>query len=232
MAEGADLHNEQVANFADISVHITRILQEIEGKPATEVIGDLEQEIDDDEISEARDYLLQIAKGRYMQDLATTRGLDTRDVQLQPRKRRGASAKKGESKDVLELFCYISGYRNTFPKEVLSSTKNFVDIGGGALDTNLKQVSDPALLHIRLAELANMYRTLKEEIDLERKEKDKAIAILKDDLKALKQTLGHINHKSPGDASGSAGFHRLLTRPPVRPDRRVPKPDWPAGVRG
>lgn len=57
-------------------------------------------------------------------------------------------------------------------------------------------MSDPALLHIRVAELANMYRMLKEELATQRKEHDKAIAILKSDVEILKTEICDIKQKS------------------------------------
>lgn len=89
------------------------------------------------------------------------------------------------------MFCYICGLRSNFPKDVLTSTRNFVDIGLDETPNN-KKVSEPGLLHIRIAELANMHRTFKEEVEKERKDRDKKLADLVGEVHRLKQELDYV----------------------------------------
>jgi len=195
-------------NLGLLDDRIARILSEIDSKSARDIVDTLELEIDEECIEEAKRCVFKIAHEHYVNELKDTGVLVDMPVgahALQVKKRRGVNAGRADAMDLLELYMYCVGYKKEFPKDVLTSIKNFVDIhtcstvhaDKSPADTDTR-VCTPvsnvivAELHVKLAELANTVRVLKEDIEKENQDKKSVINGLKSEVKSLQGELASI----------------------------------------
>lgn len=229
--------------MSDIDVHIAQILSCVESKSGGDIVDSLEEEFDEGALEDARGQAFELAHGRYLRQLRASdvQVGDNLNVNLQIKKRRGQQAKRAVARDLLELYMYANGHKQVFPKDTLTSVKNFVDIHAKSEDRvpaadpansdssssivgTRSKVSEPFEWHVKLAGLSTKWRLLKEEVDLQRHEKDMkirklaeevgqmraVIATLKGRLALCGQSDDHVNNSTqPANPSQPAGLGQL-----------------------
>lgn len=183
-------------NFLDnLDGGIIHVLRKAGSRPTGELIDQLDGEFDEEIIEESREFLSKKASERYLMDLESKGLLQAgNNLELLLKKRRGISAKRGNAEDVIELYYYMSGLKNKFPKDSLSSTRKFVDTENanqGQNSDESSQVSSKKLsdLYAQVAVLANSVRVLKCDLENERKERCIEARSLKEDIVSLKNQL-------------------------------------------
>ncbi len=199
------------AEIAELDVHIARILSEVDIKSARDIVEAIELDIDDDCIEEAKNLVFRVAHGRYMSELENN-GIHVEHKAsaqtLQVKKRRGQNAKRADATDLLELYMYTEGHKKEFPRDVLTSVKNFVEMHSSSPNSSPRtvgmqngqrqsgvQVSNHTEWHIKIGELANKLRIIQEDFVKEKKAKDIVIKRLTDDIGALRTELATVKQQ-------------------------------------
>lgn len=138
------------------------------------------------------------AHERYLKDL-TDKGIvvdaspDPQAIQL--KKRRGQQAKRNMARDLIELYMYRMGYKQEFPRDVVSNTKGFLDAHDKSQHNRGKSVTGESIqvgaqtqadIYLKLDELAAKYKTLEEKLGKELKTRDTKIERLSEEVKELR----------------------------------------------
>ena len=105
----------------DIDGDVAEVLSHHGLLPIEEIVTAITDFIAADDVKLCRKYLFESAKGIYYESLENENQAQT--VTLRLKSRRGITARATCARDVVQLFCYISGFVNTFPRDILAAAQ-------------------------------------------------------------------------------------------------------------
>ena len=105
----------------DIDGDVAEVLSHHGLLPIEEIVTAITDYIPADDFKLCRKYLFESAKGVYYESLENKNQAQT--VTLHLKSRRGITAHATRARDIVQLFCYISGFVNTFPRDILAAAQ-------------------------------------------------------------------------------------------------------------
>ena len=105
----------------DIDGDVAEVLSYHGLLPIEEIVTAITDFIPADDVKLCRKYLFESAKGVYYEPLENENQSQT--VTLRLKSRRGITARATRARDVVQLFRYISGFVNTFPRDILAAAQ-------------------------------------------------------------------------------------------------------------
>ena len=140
----ADLHGHDPdelvtnVNITGINDQISQILKGCSSKPKMDIKEDLVTHVDYDALQECRTLMFKNTVGTYEHRL-TEKGI-TGKVKLELKQRR---TRDNVAADIIEMFLYIIGATEYFPRILLSSSSTYIeiiDIEGSSIGSGSKQL--------------------------------------------------------------------------------------------
>ena len=127
-----------------------------------ELSGDFELDF----LLEEREKAFSVAKGKFENVLRADGMLGQEDkVDIEVSTRTNRSTVKNIVKEIVDIYDYIMGYTEIFPKAVISKASRYIDISEKDVGRGKTQIYNPVMDRMRLTEIANLVRDLQSEID-------------------------------------------------------------------
>ena len=130
MADGDDREIDALLQnpiLHDINGTVSHFLSQLSNTSKETVIGNLVTDVELDAILECRELLFKNASGVYDECLEE-KGHQSGRARLELKLRRGETAAEKSARDIVELFLYVCGFVDSFPRDVLTSHSTYIDI--------------------------------------------------------------------------------------------------------
>ena len=118
----------------DIDVVVANILTDAQTSTRQDIVEPLLEQISENTISTTRQKLFENSIERYMEKVKNA-GIEVETATtLSMKRRQGVNATVSSCKDIYDLFTFNVGLTQRFPREILTSASNFIDINGPSSD--------------------------------------------------------------------------------------------------
>ena len=130
MADGDDREIDALLQnpiLQDINGTVSHFLSQLSNTSKETMIGNLVTDVELDAILECRELLFKNASGAYDECLEE-KGHQSGRARLELKWRRGETAAEKSARGIVELFLYVCGFVDGFPRDVFTSHSTYIDI--------------------------------------------------------------------------------------------------------
>ena len=197
-----------------LDVTLQAVLAKRDSETRDSIEEELTSEFEVDKLLEEREKAFSVARGKFENVLVADGLLPENDkVDITVANKTNKSGAKNIAKDIIDMYDYIVGHTQIFPKTLISKESKYIDISKKDSERGSKQIYNPVLDRMRMTELANTMRDLQSAIDKlveEKKEDRKKIVKMEQEIVALQ---GQVNLFSNQNASENTPGANTIQEP-------------------